>query len=111
MAIVLDGATHKWEAGAMDKAESGKAGKARKRVAARAASGPGDTAVSRVKSTIHLSLEASQRLDVHCTMASMDRSAMVEKLINDNLRRYVVSDRGGPGIALAEDTAPARESA
>jgi hypothetical protein len=58
----------------------------------------------KVKSTIHLTVEASQRLDVHCSMARIDRSAMVEKLINDHLRRYVVSDRG------AREEAP-RESA
>jgi hypothetical protein len=52
-------------------------------------------AASKVKSTIHLTLEVSQRLDIHCTMMGFDRSEMVEKLINDHLRRYVVSDRGG----------------
>jgi hypothetical protein len=76
--------------------ESGN-GKSRKRVAAKAASKP---AVVKVKSTIHLSVEASQRLDIHATMMGFDRSALVEKLINDHLRRYVVSDRGGAdGIA------------
>ena len=28
-------------------------------------------------------------------MMGMDRSELVEKLINDHLRRYVVCDRGG----------------
>lgn len=49
----------------------------------------------KVKATIHLSVEASQRLDIHATMMQMDRSSLVEKLINDNLRRWIVSDRGG----------------
>jgi hypothetical protein len=57
---------------------------------------------SKVKSTIHLSAEASQRLGIHATMTGLDRSAMVEKLINDHLRRYVVSDRGGTPGAVAE---------
>lgn len=57
---------------------------------------------TKVKSTIHLSLEASQRLDIHCTMMGFDRSELVEKLINDHLRRYVVSDRGGPENASQE---------
>ncbi len=76
-------------------AESSEAGtgKARKRQAARAATRP---AAVKVKATIHLSVEASQRLTVHAAMTGMDRSALVEKLINDHLRRYVVSDRGGP---------------
>jgi hypothetical protein len=66
-------------------------GKGRKRVAVKPAVRP---AVTKVKSTIHLSVEASQRLDIHATMMGFDRSALVEKLINDHLRRYVVSDRG-----------------
>jgi hypothetical protein len=67
-------------------------GKARKRIAVKAAS---EQKVIKVKSTIHLSSEASIRLDIHATMMGLDRSALVEKLINDHLRRYVVSDRGG----------------
>lgn len=51
--------------------------------------------VAKVKTTVHLTAEASQRLTIHATMAGMDRSALVEKLINDHLRRWVVSDRGG----------------
>lgn len=67
-------------------------GKPRKRLAAKPLTRP---TVTKVKSTIHLSVEASQRLDIHATMMGFDRSALVEKLINDHLRRYVVSDRGG----------------
>ena len=77
-------------------------GKTRKRTAGKAAIRP---AVNKVKSTIHLSVEASQRLDVHATMMRLDRSALVEKLINDHLRRYVISDRGGPDDATACDAA------
>lgn len=77
-------------------------GKARKRQNGKAAE---RLSVSKVKSTIHLSVEASQRLDIHCTMMGFDRSEMVEKLINDHLRRYVVSDRGGPDTAGQEAVA------
>jgi hypothetical protein len=78
------------------------AGKARKRSAAKA----GDRlSVSKVKSTIHLTVEASQRLDIHATMMGMDRSELVEKLINDHLRRYVVSDRGGTDGTTSGETA------
>ena len=66
-------------------------GKARRRQAAKPVT---RSAVSKVKATIHLSVEASQRLDIHATMMSLDRSALVEKLIHDHLRRWVVSDRG-----------------
>lgn len=77
--------------------------KPRRRVTAKPASRP---QTSKVKATIHLSVEASQRLDIHATMMGLDRSALVEKLINDHLRRYVVSDRGGPdGMASGEAAA------
>lgn len=69
-------------------------GKARKRPAVKAASEP---SAKKVKSTIHLSREADQRLDIHCTMMGYDRSGLVEHLINTHLRRFVVSDRGGAG--------------
>ena len=62
-------------------------------------------ATSKIKSTIHLSMDASQRLDIHATMMGLDRSSLVEKLINDGLRRYVVSDRGKPEDAANEDAA------
>jgi predicted transcriptional regulator len=77
-------------------------GKARKRIAVKPAIRP---AVSKVKSTIHLSVEASQRLDIHATMMNLDRSALVEKLINDHLRRYVVSDRGRIDDAAGDEAA------
>jgi hypothetical protein len=62
---------------------------------------PNGAAVKKVKSTIHLSLEASQRLDIHATMMNLDRSALVEKLITEHLRRYVISDRGANTGALS----------
>ena len=74
-------------------------GKGRKRNAAKAA---GRSEVKKVKSTIHLSVEASQRLDIHATMMGLDRSALVEKLIGDHLRRFVVSDRGGERQTIAD---------
>lgn len=77
-------------------------GKARKRPAAKTAI---RQTVVKVKSTIHLSVEASQRLDIHATMMGLDRSALVERLINDHLRRYVVSDRGGPDDAASGEAA------
>lgn len=75
-------------------AETGEAqnGKGRKRPAAKAAT---SRAVSKVKCTIHLTAEASQRLDIHATMSGMDRSEVIEGLVNTHCRRWVVSDRGG----------------
>jgi hypothetical protein len=73
--------------------ESGN-GKPRKRASGKP---PGRSAGSKVKSTIHLSAEASQRLSVHAAMLGLDRSELVEQLIGQHLRRFVVSDRGGAG--------------
>ena len=84
-----------------ESSESG-SGKARKRQPARAAARP---VAAKVKTTVHLSVEASQRLTVHAAMMGMDRSALVEKLINDNLRRYVVSDRGGQDAIASGEAA------
>jgi len=72
----------------------GAGGKARKRPAAKAAT---RRAAAKIKATIHLSVEASQRLTVHAAMMGMDRSELVEQLISLHLRRFVVSDRGGAG--------------
>ena len=77
-------------------------GKGRKRVASKTAT---RSVSAKVKSTVHLSVEADQRLSIHATMMGLDRSALVEKLINDYLRRYVVSDRGGPDDAAAGEAA------
>jgi hypothetical protein len=86
----------------MADASESDSGKPRKRLTAKA---PARPAITKVKSTIHLSVEASQRLDIHCTMMGFDRSEMVEKLINDHLRRYVVSDRGRTDDAANNDAA------
>jgi hypothetical protein len=86
----------------MADASEGGSGKGRKRPAAKAASGQ---AAAKVKATIHLSGEADKRLSVHATMMEMDRSELVEKLINDHLRRYVVADRGGPDGAASGEAA------
>ena|GEM_PF-5462262 len=81
--------------------ESGN-GKARKRQTGKAGKGP---AVSKIKATIHLSAEASKRLSHHATEMDIDRSELVEQLINLHLRRFVVSDRGGAGEAGGEAAA------
>lgn len=77
-------------------------GKTRKRTTAKAAARP---AASKVKATIHISVEASQRLTVHAAMMGMDRSELMESLINQHLRRFVVSDRGGPDGPVTSDAA------
>ncbi|MDG3008520.1 ribbon-helix-helix domain-containing protein [Paludisphaera mucosa] len=82
-----------------DASEAG-SGKGRKRQAPKTV---GKLAASKVKATIHLSVEADQRLNIHCAMTGLDRSELVEQLINTHLRRYVVSDRGGGDSAREVD--------
>ena len=67
-------------------------GKPRRRSAVKTA---GRQSGEKVKATIHLTVDASQRLTVHAAMMGMDRSELVEQLIRDHLKRFVVSDRGG----------------
>jgi Ribbon-helix-helix protein, copG family len=74
-----------------ESSESG-GGKARKRSAVKAATGQG---AAKVKATIHLNAEADERLSIHAIKMGMDRSELVEWLITQYLRRWVVSDRGG----------------
>ena len=85
-------------------AESFEAGsrKPRQRQAAKA---PARQGSGKVKTTIHLSSEADQRLSIHATMTGMDRSELVESLISQHLRRFVVSDRGGAEVAASDDAA------
>jgi hypothetical protein len=78
------------------------AGRPRKRPAAKAVT---RQSVEKVKATIHLSVEADQRLSVHATMLKMDRSELVESLIQQHLRRFVVSDRGGAENAASGEAA------
>lgn len=70
----------------------GSSTRTRKRAAVKT---PSRQIAAKVKATLHLSVEASQRLSVHATMLGVDRSELVEQLIRENLKRFVVSDRGG----------------
>ena len=49
--------------------------------------------VEKTKVTLVLSAEMSQRLSVHAAMVGEDRSALVDGLIRDHLKRFVVADR------------------
>ncbi len=79
----MDGGTDKRGNGMAAEVSEQPSGKARKRSSVRAANRP---AASKVKATIHLSADASQRLTVHAAMLGMDRSELVESLINQHLR-------------------------
>jgi hypothetical protein len=88
--------------GVMTEQSEGLSGKGRKRHAVKAATGQG---VGKVKATIHLSIEAAERLGIHAIKMNMDRSELVEWLIEKYLRRWVVSDRGGTEGAAGGEAA------
>lgn len=73
-------------------AEAPTSAKARKRPSVKASV---RQSAPKAKCTILLSSEADQRLAIHAAMLGTDRSSLVEKLISEHLRRFVVSDRGG----------------
>lgn len=77
---------------------------ARKRTAVKA-SGRQETA--KTKLTLYVTVETAQRLAVHATMTHTDRSAVVESLIRDNCRRFVVQDRARTGDHPSQDTSAA----
>lgn len=78
--------------------------KARKRPSVKASA---RQSVPKAKCTILLSAEADQRLAIHAAMLGVDRSSLVEKLISEHLRRFVVSDRGGLHNGVIDETAGA----
>jgi len=78
--------------GMMAGPDTGISGKPRRRSAVKTAS---RQTAAKVKATIHLSVEADQRLSVHAAMLRMDRSEVMEALIQQHLKRFVVSDRSG----------------
>lgn len=78
--------------------------RARRRPAAKAAS---RQPVPKVKATLLLSAEASQRLSVHAAMLGEDRSALVDKLIREHLRRFRVADLDRPDSAPTLDSSAA----
>ncbi len=66
--------------------------KARKRQSVKASK---PSTAKTLATTVHLSPEAAQRIDLHALMTGQSRSAYIESLIMTHCRRYVVSDRGG----------------
>lgn len=85
-------------------AEAPTSAKTRKRVAVKASA---RQSAPKAKCTILLSAEADQRLAIHAAMMGLDRSTLVDRLINEHLRRYVVSDRGGLHTEEDRQSAPA----
>lgn len=50
---------------------------------------------SKKPTTIHLSIDSLHRLGVHATMEDMDKSSVVEDLIQTYLKKWVTQNRGG----------------
>lgn len=50
---------------------------------------------TKLKTTIHLSPEAAERVGLHALKAGANVSAYIEGLIMAHCRRWVISDRGG----------------
>ena len=65
--------------------------KPRKRMAAKASARPSP---DKVKVSIVLSTDVDFKLSVHAAALRIDRSALVNQVLADALKRYVVSDRG-----------------
>lgn len=76
--------------------------KPRKRQAVKTAN---RSAPAKTKLTLYVSGEAAQRLAIHATMTSQDKSSLVESLIREGCRRYVVSDRSRPEEGAGEGSA------
>lgn len=47
----------------------------------------------KVKIAAYVSLESSRRLGIHATMTGQDRSSIIDQLIREHLRDYVVQYR------------------
>jgi len=96
-----------------DGRRTGGTGKGRGGVAKRQrkGNGGGPAVPPPVKATVRISAEADNRLGVHAQMTGLTRSAIVEALVIEHLRRYVVSDRGGardgPGRVEGAGVGPA----
>ncbi len=66
-------------------------------------------AKSKVKLAAYVSLESSRRLGIHATMTGQDRSTIIDNLIREHLRDWVVQYR--PSSAKAGDEAEAEPEA
>jgi hypothetical protein len=80
--------------------ESPAPAKPRKRATVKTASRP---AAAKQKLTLYVSVEAAQRLAVHATMTGSDRSAVIEAMIREQLRRFVVADRAKPSDPVVQE--------
>ena len=62
---------------------------------------------SKVKISAYISVESARRLGIHATMTDQDRSTIIDALIRDNLRDWVVQYR--PSTRGMEEATPETE--
>ena len=68
------------------------------------------TAIDRkVKISAYISVDSARRLGIHATMTDQDRSQIIDALIRDNLRDWVVQYRPS-GAKTTDDGAPEPEA-
>jgi hypothetical protein len=65
-------------------------------------------AKSKVKISAYISLESARRLGIHATMTDKDRSQLIDALIRDHLRDWVVQYR--PSSKPADEAGPEAEA-
>ena len=58
----------------------------------------------KLKISAYISLESARRLGIHATMTGQDKSAIVDSLIREHLRDWVVQYR--PATKSAEESGP-----
>ena len=66
-------------------------------------------AKSKVKIAAYVSLESARRLGIHATMTDQDRSTIIDSLIREHLRDWVVQYRPS-GVKVSDDHEPQAEA-
>ena len=57
---------------------------------------PKTKTATKQKLTLYVTVDGANRLGIHAQMLKTDRTVLVEQLIADHLKRFVVSDRAKP---------------
>ena len=66
---------------------------------------------SKVKIAAYISLESARRLGIHATMTDQDKSTIIDGLIREHLRDWVVQYRPSGGIKSGDDLGTETEAA
>jgi hypothetical protein len=64
----------------------------------RVSKSPRIEAAKPIKVSVYLSPESAERLGIHGVKTRLTQSAIVDGLIQEHLRRFVVSDRAKPSV-------------